>query len=630
MVDEPRLDDRRFQDLVDDARRILGSRVAGAGPAGEESALALIEAAALMVDQLLFRVNQLPSRMQASLVELIGIHPYPARAAQTVMNFWTSTGLADDLVIPSATQVSVPHGPTFTTRRALRLAAVHSTRVLVRRAGVDLELSAQQAVDDVPSVGDALLVALSDPAPHCMVKLDVTCSEGPVGVDPMSPPLTWEATVGDQWLPCELLLDETGGLARSGSVVVHLPREHHQQVIADHQAAWVRGRITEPEPGMPPYLRFPVVSAVEAATVGGSIEAVHGFVVPEELLGTSSGQPGQSFRMRAPTAIDPDDTVIVEVFEHDSWVTWRLVSSFADSAANDRVVHLAAGNGLLLFGPSVRQPDGSIQQYGAVPVEGALVRIRNHLVGGGRAGNVAQGMITVLETSIPYISRVDNPVRAIGGHDAESAEEVRRRIPLTLRSRGRAVTSDDFEYLAREAAPELARVHCIANESAGSATVLVVPWIVEGSGRMAFLDLVPDQVLLERVRDYLDDRRIVGTRLLVEPPVYHGVTIVAMIRGTNQVRPEILRDAALEALYGYYHPTRGGPAGDGWPFGRPVVLGEVFAVLQRVPGVDVVEDVALFPADPRTGHRGESTQRIELGRGSLVFSFEHQIKVVGP
>jgi hypothetical protein len=58
-----------------------------------------------------------------------------------------------------------------------------------------------------------------------------------------------------------------------------------------------------------------------------------------------------------------------------------------------------------------------------------------------------------------------------------------------------------------------------------------------------------------------------------------------------------------------------------------VQYGEIFAVLQRVPDVDIVDDVRLFPADPVTGQRGEPTQRVELAPNALVFSFDHQVRV---
>ncbi len=47
--------------------------------------------------------------------------------------------------------------------------------------------------------------------------------------------------------------------------------------------------------------------------------------------------------------------------------------------------------------------------------------------------------------------------------------------------------------------------------------------------------------------------------------------------------------------------------------------GEVLAVLQRVPGVELVDDVVLHPADPLTGKRGDPTDRIDLEPPSLVF-----------
>ena len=53
-------------------------------------------------------------------------------------------------------------------------------------------------------------------------------------------------------------------------------------------------------------------------------------------------------------------------------------------------------------------------------------------------------------------------------------------------------------------------------------------------------------------------------------------------------------------------------------------------MLQRIPGVDVVEDVRLFGANPVTGERGEATTRLELAANSLVFSYAHQVRVVTP
>lgn len=41
----------------------------------------------------------------------------------------------------------------------------------------------------------------------------------------------------------------------------------------------------------------------------------------------------------------------------------------------------------------------------------------------------------------------------------------------------------------------------------------------------------------------------------------------------------------------------------------------------------MVEQVRLFGANPLTGERGGATSRLELEATSLVFSYEHQVRV---
>jgi hypothetical protein len=113
----------------------------------------------------------------------------------------------------------------------------------------------------------------------------------------------------------------------------------------------------------------------------------------------------------------------------------------------------------------------------------------------------------------------------------------------------------------------------------------------------------------------------------VEPPSYQGVTIVARLRARPRTDPTRLQQAALEALYTYFNPITGGPDGKGWDFGRPVHSGEVFSVLQGLAGTELVEEAKLYAADPTTGERGKATDRIELDKHALVFSYEHRVRV---
>ncbi|MFD7832280.1 putative baseplate assembly protein, partial [Kitasatospora sp. NPDC059803] len=248
----------------------------------------------------------------------------------------------------------------------------------------------------------------------------------------------------------------------------------------------------------------------------------------------------------------------------------------------------------------------------------------------GRRPGIGPGATnTVRRSSVPYVARVDNREAARGGVDGETVENAKVRAPHLLRLQERAVTAGDFELIARQAAPSAARVRCapaVAGE-AGAVRVLVVPDAVADEGdRLRFEQLIPGEQVLSAIATALDERRLVGTRLVVQPPDYQGVTVVARL-ATRSPDGDRVREAALAALFRHLNPLRGGADGRGWPFGRAVQYGEVFAVLQQVAGVTAVEELRLFPADPITGRRGAPAERVDVAPDALVFSHQHQVVV---
>jgi predicted phage baseplate assembly protein len=373
-----------------------------------------------------------------------------------------------------------------------------------------------------------------------------------------------------------------------------------------------------------------VIQGLVASTIGGSVDAIHAEVIEDEVLGESEGVPAQRFRVGRMPILSGAGAPVLETTSDDGWTEWTEVADFSASGPDDLHYVIDACNGEISFGPAVRELDGGVRQYGAVPPKGAFVRMRQYSVGGGRAGNVAKGAIKVLQSSIPFVSGVSNRAPAQGGVDAEDIESAKARGPILLRTRTRAVTAEDFEQLTREAAPEVARVCCVAageGVDAGAVKVLIVPAAPVVRGTIQFEDLVPTLETMEKIKERLEDARLIGTRVLIEPPLYQGVTVVARIQPRARASATRIREEAMERLNGYLNPLTGGPDGGGWPWGRPVQAGEIFSVLQSVRGVDLVEDVRVFGADPITGDRGQQTPRLELERNSLVFSYGHQLRV---
>ncbi|MDP9093227.1 MAG: putative baseplate assembly protein [Actinomycetota bacterium] len=640
----PNLDDRRFQDLVDDAKRYVQANCPEWTDHNvSDPGVTLIETFAFMTDQLLYRLNRVPDRMYIKFLDLVGIRLRPPSAATVPITFWLSSSLPNDVTLSAGTRVGTLRSDNeqsviFSTLRDLEIPSCELSEALVVPGGLESEATAildslnsrveVRMFSDDPQPGDALYLGLDTAVPRCIVRVQFDGRVEGIGVDPKNPPLTWQAWTGSEWVDCSVTLDETGGFNTPGAVLVQLPASHARSVVCGHAAAWLRVRVKAAEDGQPAYRTPPIIGRLGASTAGGAQDAIHAEIVDAEELGEAEGTPGQTFELARGPVLRIGD-VVVETSSEDGWQSWEEVESFADSTTSDRHFILDHTCGVVMFGPAVRDADGAMRRYGAVPEKGVAVRIRGYAVGGGRSGNVPAGTVSTLRSSVPFIARVENARAAQGGTDGETLDEAKIRAPMALSARGRAVTRSDFAYFAREAAPQAARIFC-ANPNTPQAPVriLVVPAAARESGRIQFEDLVPQEETLQRIAERLEQVRLIGTRIAVEPPRYRGVTAVARVRAARRADPETVQRTALESLYDFLSPlARGGPDGQGWPFGRPVQAGELYTVLQRVPGVELVEEVRLFSADPISGARGQEAQRIDIDAFSLVFSFDHHVRV---
>ena len=163
------------------------------------------------------------------------------------------------------------------------------------------------------------------------------------------------------------------------------------------------------------------------------------------------------------------------------------------------------------------------------------------------------------------------------------------------------MTLRDYEELARRAAPETARITCLEGDEgehgAYAVRVLVVPQAVpDPGGRLRFEQLVPGDALLGRITRYLDERRLIGTRLAVGPPFYQGVTVVATVHAFRGTDTDRVRRQAHDALYRHLDPLTGGADGAG---------------LALRPARAVRRGLRRPPARPRrrTGRRGPAPPR---------------------
>ena len=112
-LDPPNLDDRRFQDIVDETKRLIPRFTPEwTNHNLSDPGVALVELFAWVGEMVLYRVNQVPDRMYAHFLGLVGVEPFPPSVARTRLTFRLAAPATEPVVVPAGTAVStVTVGP---------------------------------------------------------------------------------------------------------------------------------------------------------------------------------------------------------------------------------------------------------------------------------------------------------------------------------------------------------------------------------------------------------------------------------------------------------------------------------------------------------------------------------------
>jgi hypothetical protein len=290
------------------------------------------------------------------------------------------------------------------------------------------------------------------------------------------------------------------------------------------------------------------------------------------------------------------------------------VPDLGDSGPGDDHFVLDRAAGRVHFGNGV---------HGTIPAARSEIRFR---LGGGREGNLPAGREWQVE-GLPGLS-ILNPGEASGGAPAETLAEAVKRCLVDLRTPSRAVTSGDFEELAKNtpglrvavarAVPDTAAG---PGELTGTVTVVVLPAAIPGTE----CPPAPSAGFLGAVCRHLDRHRLLGTAVRVTGPDIIRVSVQLTAVPARGAHRENLRGAILDRLRSFINPYTGGPEGKGWPIGRPVYPSEIFDEIDQLDGVECVTRVRI------SGDRGTGTDRdgiLGIPRTATVCSGTHAVTVV--
>ena len=235
----PKLDDRRFQDLVDEAKKRIPRHIeAWTDHNVSDPGVTLIELFAWMTEIILYRLNQVPDLHYIKFMEMLGVQlraPVPARAPVT---FWFSAPQEMDVTIRAGTEVASTQTETepsiiFTTDEDLQIQPPQLALILAGLGGGEGETrfrapnmrrfqSGSEVVEVFarqPQVDDALYLGFDNNLSRHILGLQMNWDPaGGEGVNPQMPPYVWEAATDEGWTRCEVEFDNTEAFNVAGRV----------------------------------------------------------------------------------------------------------------------------------------------------------------------------------------------------------------------------------------------------------------------------------------------------------------------------------------------------------------------------------------------------------------------------
>ena len=189
------LDDRRFQDIVDEAKRMIprycpewtDHNVSDPG-------VALVELFAWMTEMILYRLNQVPDRLYVKFLELVGIELFSAVPARADLLFTLSAPQPDPVRVPAGTQVCTEPDEDEPAVPARPTACLTSNGGRLEDHWEDLRREASSVrLFETLQPGDAFYLGFGEALPGNLVRLDLTTGPEGAGVDPTRPPRTKKA-----------------------------------------------------------------------------------------------------------------------------------------------------------------------------------------------------------------------------------------------------------------------------------------------------------------------------------------------------------------------------------------------------------------------------------------------------
>lgn len=628
----PNLDDRTYKDIVEEIRSLIPRYAPEWTDWNEhDPGITLIQLFSHLTEMIIYRLNQVPDKNRIEFLKLIGMELKPAQPAKAHLTFALSEDATTSVDIQSGTAVETESSgeepiifetdePLIAIAATLKGVQSYDGNNFSNVTGAnDNDGQSYYPFGRTVRTGSTLYLGFSSKLPDEEIRVRVeilsrdTQSVGShcnLGAGQIRPPaeLVWGYWNG-KWEELDIIEDETRNFMGSGYLSFKGPSDIKESKLGeltgkDDALYWIRCRVKKSE-----YEFSPTVETILLNTV----PATNAVTVKGEIIGSSDGSPGQLFTLKKIPVLS--GSLVLEVDEGEDWVGWKKVDEFHASTRHDQHYTLNRITGEVTFGDGFN---------GKIPFAGESNIRATYRYGGGKNGNVGAGTITSLQSTLSDVEEVTNIKAATGGVDEETLDKAKERVPQELKTRHRAVTSEDFEFLAIET-PEMRIRRAKALplhhpkfsydlKIPGVVTVIIVPYSENKKP-------IPSDGMIRTVCEHLNKHRLLTTEVYVVSPKYKKVEIKAEITVDNRVALGQVKNDVKQKLDRFYHPLTGGIQGTGWPFGGDIYFSEAYRVILEDPRVRRIDNLDIYVDDEKQAH----CNNVEIPDHYLVYSDGHHI-----
>jgi len=250
------------------------------------------------------------------------------------------------------------------------------------------------------------------------------------------------------------------------------------------------------------------------------------------------------------------------------------------------------------------------KSYGVAPFNTNLTV--QYLVGGGAEANVGVNELTNIvsstitfpnptnpatEATIRATLAINNSVPAVGGGDGDSPEDLRLNTLAKYPSQMRAVTQQDYLGTVLGMPPKFGQVAkaYVTKDTATFAqylegqpgerdplasSIYLLGYDADGTFTS------PGTALLQNIQTYLEQYRMLTDTIILKPAYIINIQVnFDIIIRPNYTSRDIIANC-LTLLKGYF-------AKEDWQINQPIILSEIYTLLDQVAGVQTVQKISI-------------------------------------